>query len=529
MERKKITFDSFIRGSIGCVLVVGILMLVERLSGVLLPFFIAWLIAYMVYPLVKFFQYKLRLKSRIISIFCSLFLITVIGITLFYLLVPPMISEIGRMNDLLVTYLTNGAGNNVPKNLSEFIHENIDLQALNRVLSEENILAAIKDTVPRVWTLLAESLNILFSILASFIILLYVIFILLDYEAIAEGWLHLLPNKYRTFASNLVHDVQDGMNRYFRGQALVAFCVGILFSIGFLIIDFPMAIALGLFIGALNMVPYLQIIGFLPTILLAILKAADTGQNFWIIIACALAVFAIVQIIQDTFLVPKIMGKITGLNPAIILLSLSIWGSLMGMLGMIIALPLTTLMLSYYQRFIINKEKIKYDEGKQTTINRQYSELQSIREGIPYTYLKSIIKDIILTMTDLRRMTRSFKSKIEKGEELSLDHVIDTYASYEDDLLDILEKNGVTAYSYESEVYEPRKQKVIKIIDTDDEKMNKVIAERLMDGFIKTEYMQVEDPETKEKKIVSIENIIEKEHVNVYKYVPSEIEISKEE
>ena len=201
MERKKITFDSFIRGSIGCVLVVGILMLVERLSGVLLPFFIAWLIAYMVYPLVKFFQYKLRLKSRIISIFCSLFLITVIGVTLFYLLVPPMISEIGRMNDLLVTYLTNGAGNNVPKSLSEFIHENIDLQALNRVLSEENILAAIKDTVPRVWTLLAESLNILFSILASFIILLYVIFILLDYEAIAEGWLHLLPNKYRTFGS----------------------------------------------------------------------------------------------------------------------------------------------------------------------------------------------------------------------------------------------------------------------------------------------------------------------------------------
>lgn len=66
------------------------------------------------------------------------------------------------------------------------------------------------------------------------------------------------------------------------------------------------------------------------------------------------------------------MGKITGLNPAIILLSLSIWGSLMGMLGMIIALPLTTLMLSYYQRFIINKEKIKYDEAE-TTDNQETS------------------------------------------------------------------------------------------------------------------------------------------------------------
>ena len=107
------------------------------------------------------------------------------------------------------------------------------------------------------------------------------------------------------------------------------------------------------------MVPYLQIIGFVPTIILAILKASDTGGNFWIIIASATAVFAVVQAIQDGIIVPRVMGKITGLNPAIILLSLSIWGSLMGMLGMIIALPLTTLMISYYQRFIINKENFR--------------------------------------------------------------------------------------------------------------------------------------------------------------------------
>ena len=360
MERKKITFDSFIRGSICCALIVGLLILFKRLSGVLLPFFVAWLIAYMIYPLVKFFQYKLRFKSRIISIFCALFSITIVGISLFYLLVPPMLAEMGRMND--GTY----SSGTVPPTLSEFIHKHIDLQALNRILSEENIMNTIKETVPKLWALVAESINILFSVFASFIILLYVVFILLDYESIAEGWLHLLPGKYRTFASNLVNDIQDGMNRYFRGQAFVAFCVGILFSIGFLIIDFPMAIALGLFIGALNMVPYLQIIGFLPTIVLAILKAADTGENFWVILAGALIVFIVVQAIQDGFLVPRIMGKITGLNPAIILLSLSIWGSLLGMLGMIIALPLTTLMLSYYQRFIINKEKIKYDRHEVT-------------------------------------------------------------------------------------------------------------------------------------------------------------------
>ena len=363
MEKKKITFDSFIRGTIGCLMVVGALVLIERLSGVLLPFFIAWLIAYLIYPLVKFFQYRLRLKNRIISIFCALITILAVGVGAFYLVVPPMLTEFSKVNDLFVTYFNNGltTNENIPQSLARFLHENIDIEGLNRFLSEENILNTIQSAAPKLWTLLSQSVSIVFNILASFIILLYLIFILLDYESIAEGWIHLLPVKYRSFATTLVHDVQNGMNKYFRGQALVALCVGILFSIGFLIIDFPLAIGLGLFIGALNMVPYLQIIGFLPTLVLAMLKAADTGENFWVIIGLALAVFAVVQTIQDTLIVPKIMGKITGLNPAIILLSLSIWGSLMGMLGMIIALPLTTLMLSYYQRFIINREKIEND------------------------------------------------------------------------------------------------------------------------------------------------------------------------
>lgn len=358
MERKKITFDSFIRAVILGAIIIGVLMLLKRLSGVLLPFFLAWLIAYLIYPLVSFFQHKLRLKNRIISIFCALFTLSVIGSVAFYLLVPPMIQEFLRVKDLLIEYFsTTHTASNVPTTLSEFIRQNIDLHILE-MFSQENILDALKVTVPKLWSLISESINLLFGFFTVFLILLYIVFILLDYESISEGWAHLMPKKYRKTVTGILNDVKDGMNRYFRGQALVALCVGILFSIGFLIIDFPLAIGLGLFIGALNMVPYLQIIGFVPTIMLAILKAADTGDNFWIIIASATAVFIVVQIIQDGYLVPRIMGKITGLNPAIILLSLSIWGSLMGMLGMIIALPLTTLMLSYYQRYIINQENI---------------------------------------------------------------------------------------------------------------------------------------------------------------------------
>ena len=359
-DRKKITFDRFIRVTILILGIIGALMLINRLRGVLLPFFIAWVVAYMLYPLVKFFQYKLRFKSRGISILCALVTISIIGVTLSYLLIPPLIAETVKVKNLLLFYLNNGIqdGAHIPQNLSVFIKENIDFQMITNLLDEENLIEAIKEGIPKVWAILSESVYIIFNILTFFIIILYIVFILIDYESIAEGWIHLLPKKYHMFAEGLVDDIQVGMNKYFRGQALVATCVGVLFSIGFLIIDFPLAIGLGLFIGFLNLVPYLQVVGFIPTVLLAILKTADTGGNFWVIFGGALVVFAVVQIIQDSFIVPKIMGKITGLNPAIILLSLSIWGSLMGLVGLIIALPLTTLLLSYYRRFIINREQI---------------------------------------------------------------------------------------------------------------------------------------------------------------------------
>ncbi len=364
MEKKKITFDTFIRGIICITLFVGTIMLFNRLSSVLLPFFIAWLLAYLIHPMVKFIQFNMRVKNRVLSIATAL-LIILGAISAFILLViPPILEEFGRVNQLLITYLTNGINNSsdIPQSLTRFISEHFDFHTIDKLFNEENIINTIKKTLPKVWNILSESLHIVFSIFASFIILLYLIFILLDYDAINRGWIKLMPKRYRRFSLNLVNDMEKGMNTYFRGQALVALSVGILFSIGFIIIDFPLAIGLGLFIGALNLVPYLQIIGILPTILLAILKSADTGQNFWIITVSALSVFVIVQIIQDTLIVPKIMGKITGLNPAIILLSLSIWGSLMGILGMIIALPLTTLLLSYYRRFVIHKEKITEDD-----------------------------------------------------------------------------------------------------------------------------------------------------------------------
>ena len=358
MERKEITFDSFVRGALVVAGFVGAYLLLDRLSNVLLPFFLAWLIAYMLFPLVKFFQYRCKMRYRVVAILCALIAVNLVLVCAFWLMIPPIIEEMMRVKDMLIEYVTKDAlANNIPDQIEMFIREHLTAEDIKAIVTQEGFINTIKEATPKVWNVLMQSFSALSGLVTVIMVLIYTLFILIDYEKFTQGWPELLPQKYRNMVVRLVNDVQEGMNKYFRGQGLVAFCVGVLFSIGFLIIDFPMAIGLGMFIGLLNMVPYLQLIGFIPAILLAIVKAADTGQSFWLIMLMVIIVFCVVQLIQDTFLTPKIMGKVMGLNAAIILLSLSIWGSLLGILGMIIALPMTTLLLTYYQRYVIRKEQ----------------------------------------------------------------------------------------------------------------------------------------------------------------------------
>lgn len=361
MFDRPFTFDRVVRIVFSIAIVGGIIFLIALLRNALLPFLIAWLLAYMMQPFVKFFQYKLKFKSRILSIVAVIISTILVCTMLYFLVVPSVTQEVNRTIELIQEPNQNYERiPMIPQSWIHFIEKNIDPDELYKLLSKENIENAIKQLAPKMWILLTNTFSVLFSITIIFIILLYFIFILLDYERIADGWIKLIPGRYRPFVQGLAEDVEYSMNRYFRGQSLIALCVGVLLAIGFKIIDFPLAVILGLFIGVLNLIPYMQAIGIIPMVLLALLKAAETGENFWIIFGLAVLVLCIVQVIQDLYLTPRIMGKAMGLNPAIILLSLSIWGTLLGFIGLIIALPLTTLFLSYYKRFILHEEE-EYD------------------------------------------------------------------------------------------------------------------------------------------------------------------------
>ena len=356
---KEITFDKFIRWT-GIVLIIGaVLFVTNYLSSVLLPFFIAWFFAYLLYPVVKFIENKLHVKVRALSIIIAMLLaIGVIG-GVIWMIIPPMIDQFDKLGDVLTKWLHQTTHtNNLTALIKDWIQENQG--QIVKFMKSKDFSDAIKSAMPKVFSVVGQTANIILSIIASMITLLYMFFILLDYETLTANWIRIFPKKSRPFWQELMKDVEREMNNYIRGQGMVALCMGIMFCIGFTIIGFPMAIGLGILIGIMDLVPYLHTFALIPTAFLAMLKAADTGQNFWLVFGLAFLVFCVVQIITDMVVTPKIMGKAMGLNPAILLLSLSVWGALLGFIGLIVALPLTTLLIAYWQRYV-TREKPHYE------------------------------------------------------------------------------------------------------------------------------------------------------------------------
>lgn len=355
MFGKEINFDRFVRGLIFMTVLVAGYFLVCYLSPVLLPFVVAWAFAYILYPVVNFFQYKCRLHFRMLSILVTLVIVIGIISTLLYLAIPVMLEELLHLKDVAIAYVSGGTGaDSLPEVVQKFIRENSDKLRIERLLNEKDLMSGLKEALPRVWNMLLSTANVLISIVSSLIALLYLVFMLNDYDRVKKGWIRFVPKSKRNMAKKIVSDIDNGMSGYFRGQALVALANCVLFSVGFIIIGFPMPVGLGVFIGLISFIPYVQLLGFFPATVLAILCSVDTGRNFWMLMLGVIAVYCIVQVLQDSIITPHIMGKILGLRPAVVLLSLTVWGYLLGIIGLIIALPLTQILISYYRHYVVD-------------------------------------------------------------------------------------------------------------------------------------------------------------------------------
>ena len=345
------TFDRVVRMVIGLGLTILVIWLLGILKNVLLPFCLACLLSYVLEPFVEYNQYSLSLKRRSPAVFITLIDGLVVTALLFYLFMPTVISEFQEMGKMIKVYSDHkDEFPFLPHNLTEIIQSKFNIKEL---------LEEIDSGKLGVWldkgeTLVAVIIEFTIHSLEWLLTFIYVIFILLDYKRLSQGGALLIPEKYRKAVMQIANDIKVSMNKYFRSQLLISCCAAVFYCVGFYIVGLPLAIVMGILVGILYMIPYFQYITLIPVIIICFISSLDGSANFFVLLGKSGLVYLVSQCICDYVLTPKIMGKSMGLNPAIILLSLSIWGTLLGILGMIIALPLTALLLVYYKKVFID-------------------------------------------------------------------------------------------------------------------------------------------------------------------------------
>lgn len=355
---KKDTFTRVVNLIIIIAIIIASYYLINYLSSVLLPFLVAAILAYLVRPLVTLNRRILHIRSNTLAVILTL--IEVIGIvTLITMSVTPyMEAEVTQMAQLVTAYAKTKTEEAIlPEEVQRYIVSYINSKDFERLLTSDGVLSMAETTLYEVWSLMGSSVRLLMSLFSWVIMLLYFIFLLLDYDRIERFFYRAIPKRHKSWVNKVMRDVNSAMSQYFRAQIIIATLVGVLFAIGFYIIGLPMAIGLGIFVGVLNLVPYLQLLSIPIAAMLGIVLCVTTGESVVMLAVKITLVYLVVQSIQDLVLTPRIMGKSMGLSPWLILLSLAVWGALLGFIGLIIALPLTTILISYFKEFVLKEEE----------------------------------------------------------------------------------------------------------------------------------------------------------------------------
>lgn len=347
------TFDRVVRGVLFLTVVVVLVMAFRYLSPVLVPFLLAWAFAWLLAPMVDFIDHKMHFPGRMISIITTLVVCTLVVAGVLSVTIPIFVEGFTQLKEGILDFITGRTHVELPNWLERYLDDYIGSLELDKLLKQENLVGALKNTMPHVWQVVLSTYNVFVGLASLFFAVLYFIFILKDYGKFSTGWQEYIPESKRAFFVRLTHDVAVGMRGYFRGQGLVALSNMIMFTLGFWLMGLKMWLGMGIFVGCISFIPYVQVVGFIPAAILALLEMAEGGRPFWLVMLLVLLVYGVVQVIQDAVVTPRVMGKIMGLSPALILLSLSVWGFVGGVVGLIVALPLTTILIAYYKEYII--------------------------------------------------------------------------------------------------------------------------------------------------------------------------------
>jgi len=336
--------------------------LLYYLSAVLTPFIIAFLLAYILNPLVNILQKKV--KHRWIASILVLLVVVVVFIGAAFIFVPMMIDQGVNLGRLLQKYAHNSAWKEtlmayLPPEMLEkiqYIWVEKDFEPILNQLQNMDFLkisqSIFAKVLPGAVGVFSGVGRVFIWFAGFFMVALCLVLMLLDFENMKRKLAHQIPKAYSERVLRFFGSFDAIMSKYFRAQTSIAAIVGVLYAISFNVMGLPMGLPFGLLIGALNMVPYMQIASIPIAAFLGLIYSLETGIAFWQVVLIVAAIYGGIQVLQDMVITPRIMGGALGLSPVLILLSLSVWGKLLGFLGFVLAIPFTCIAIATYKSYL---------------------------------------------------------------------------------------------------------------------------------------------------------------------------------
>jgi len=314
-----------------------------RLLGVfynlLVPLVVAGILALILQPVVDFLARHLHV-GRIVSI-VILYVLFIIFVAVLFFFLAPMVYEQARnfvetAPELLAT---------IEERASAY------LPGITALVSSYFEGGDADKLLPETEGMVSKIMGYIGLLVGLGFVPLYLFFALLSVDGLRRHEAEILsifkPGTQRR-VSYFIDVFLEYMTAFFRGQLVIAMIMGILFSIGFTLIGLKFSILIGLILGLLSLIPFLGTIVGLLLVLPLVFFQEDGGLSLLLL---ALAVFAVVQLIESWFLTPRIMADRTGLHPVTVVISVFFWGiALGGIAGMLLAIPLTAFFVAIWSQ-----------------------------------------------------------------------------------------------------------------------------------------------------------------------------------
>lgn len=309
-------------------LFVGLFLFVVRTAVV--PFVYALILAYLLAPLVNHLE---RRGVNRVGAILFLYIVLAALLVLFVVGVLPLtITELDAFADMIPTYTKEAS---MRLNQMQRFYSHCTLPVSLRKVVDETIVR-VEDTLLRHIRSVAEFIVSLFShALAIVIAPILSFYMLRDLALIKDTFFALLPASESKDIGHLLRELDAVLGGFIRGHLLVSLIVGVLSFIGLTLLRIDFALLIGIVAGVFDIIPYFgPVIGALPAVIIALLESPL--KAFYVAV-----LFLMIHQLESTIISPKILGERVGLHPLTVIFVILVGGQLAGIVGVLVAVPLT--------------------------------------------------------------------------------------------------------------------------------------------------------------------------------------------